>query len=1416
MPADGTRREKKVRRLKPVKAPPGPVHSFPSFPIAGIGASAGGLEAFTQLLGSIPANTGMAFVLIQHLDPTHPSLLAQALAKATKMPVHEIQDGATPEPDHVYVIAPNTDIGLFKGAFTVLPREHTGKPHLPIDFFFRALAAERGGQAIGMVLSGTASDGTEGLRAIKAEGGVTLVQDPQTAKFSGMPQSAASSGVADLILPIPELAREIVRLARHPYVFGQAVEPLALQEHDADLKKVFVLVRHAVGVDLSEYKETTVKRRLARRLALRKIETVREYTRALRDDAGEAQALFDDLLIHVTSFFRDVEVFDTLKRSVFPAIMKHKQAGEPIRMWVTGCSTGEETYSLAIALLECLGDPPPENPIQIFGSDISDRAIEKARAGFYPDSAVSHLRPEQLRRFFTKVDAGYHISKSVRAICVFARHDVAHDPPFSRLDLVSCRNVLIYFNQSLQRRLLASFHHSLKQPGFLVLGRSEHVSSHPELFSPIGKSLHVFRRTAATSSGPFARLGEARHGAPPPMADRAPMGPAAAPVDVATHVDHLLLAQYAPPGVIVNERMEILQFRGRTGPYLESPPGQPQVNLLKMAREGLLSELRIALGRAKKEAATVRREGVRVLQNGSTRTCNIVVVPVPGLPESEGRLFAVLFEDVVPSATRDERTLRPVRGNVRGAATRGATTLEHELKATKEYLQSLIEEHQRVNDALASANDELVSSNEELQSMNEEMETAKEELQSGNEELTTLNDELHNRNQELSQLNDDLVNLLNSVEIPVVILDANRCIRRFTPKARSLMNILPADVGRPIEDIRPNVAVEHLDQQIAEVIDTVTMKEAEVQTRDGRWHRMQIRPYKTVDNKIDGAVVSFVDIDLLKRTVTAAEWARDYASGIVEAVQVPLVTLDERLAVKSANGAFCNFFGGAQAETEGRSLFELGSGQWDIPALRAMLGDMLATNSQFQGFEVEREFPRLGKRAMTLSARPVRSDTGPPTILLAIEDITDRVRGDRVRMDILGQAREAEAEAEAANRAKDRFLAVLSHELRTPLSTLLLQVELLRRGTLDGTGAERAMDAIERAAKIQAQLIADLLDVSRIVAGKLELELQSVNVAELVREALDMASVMAAKNSVALEAALDDSVGHVRGDPVRLRQVLWNLLANAIKFTPEGGRVTVRVEATDGRARIQVSDTGIGIEPGILHQIFDPFAQAGTARREMYGGLGLGLAIVRHLVYGHGGTVEAESPGTGKGSTFTVTLPLIVAKSEQGGPAELQPKPVGQPLPKARHHPDFSGVRILVVEDEAETREPLVALLGQTRAEVRGAASAEEAIRVFMEFGPQLLVCDIAMAGEDGFDLIRRIRALRPGRGEDIPAIALTALAGEETRREALAAGFQMHMAKPVDFDDLTEALMKLYRPGPTEREHEDPSDSTRPRRRTP
>ena len=1232
-----------------------------AFPIVGVGASAGGLEAFTQLLQRLPPNAGFALVLIQHLDRSHPSLLREALAKVTTLPVHQAEHGMRVESGQVYVIAPNTDLAIVAGQLVVSPRGPEGvRSHLPVDYFLRSLAEELGNRAIGVILSGSASDGTDGLRTIRAHDGITFAQDPRSAKFAGMPQSAIDAGVVDYCLGIPQLADELIRLSHHSYVEARAAEPDAAEAGVRE--QIFARVRSAIGVDFSEFKPATAARRLARRLALRKVADLNAYLALLETEPEEIRALYEDMLIHVTSFFRDPEMFTALCTHVFPEILKYKPERAPVRIWVAGCATGEEVYSIAIAFLEFSDASNAGHPLQIFGSDVSDVAIQKARAGIYSESALRDVSAERLARYFSKVDGGQRIDQRVRDACVFMRHDLVSDPPLSKVDLISCRNVLIYFDQALQKRVLPMLHYSLNQPGFLVLGRNENIAGFSQLFSSADKASNIFRRMAGPSNLRFAPAAMTyRRGARLPERGRAAFPEQSA--TFAKHLDRLLLARYCPAGVLVNENMDVLLFRGQTGSYLQAAPGQPQNNLIGMARGGLVEALRAAIAQAKQDMSVVRRSGVEVDQDGSTKTCDVVVLPFTGPPNCpEGSLFVVLFEE--PGRTGQQAVPELVVDAAPTSAQRQRTArLEHELASIKEYLYTLIEEHGRANDELGTSNEELVSGNEELQSMNEELETAKEELQSVNQELSTLNDELRSRNDEVTQVNSDLLNLALTADIAMLTLDMQRRIRRFTPKAHSVFHLRPVDVGRSIDEIRLKIDVRDLGAQIGEVLASGSVNESEVKDENGHWYRMQIRPYKMAE-RIDGAIVSLVDIDHLKRLVAEAEAAR--------------------------------------------------------------------------------------------------------------------------------------IEAERANRAKDDFLAMLSHELRTPLSSMLLNAQVLRSAApVDRARLERVGEALERATSIQAKLIDDLLDVSRIAAGKFTLDCRPVDLRAAVRETIAASHMQIDAKGLELRLSLESAIRPIWADAVRVQQVISNLLGNAIKFTPKGGRVTIVVDALADFGRLRIDDTGIGIEPDFLPQVFSRFSQSDSSTTRKYGGLGLGLSIVRQLVDLHGGTAQAQSAGPGQGASFTVTFPLARASDRVGlsSPPKAASNPHALDRPgRMRQYQGLNDLRVLFIDDDRSTREAILEVLQLAGARVELAASAAEGVTAIERFKPRVIVCDIAMPGENGYEFMRKLRAREAGAGAAIPALALTALASLDDRHTALAAGFQLHMAKPIDIDRLRDAVLELSR----------------------
>ena len=830
--------------------------------IVGIGASAGGLEAFQELLQALPEDTGMGFVLVQHLAPKHESILSELLSKATKMAVIEVREGMAVQPNHVYVIPPNADMSVVDGVLHLSPLAADRSRRMPIDMFLRSLAEDQQGRAIGVILSGTASDGTLGLQAIKALGGVTFAQDDASAKYSAMPRSAIAAGIVDYVLPPDSIARELKRIAKHIHIFADDQSDAGeLGASSEALNKIFAMLRNTSRVDFSYYKHGTIKRRIVRRMFLRKIDSLEEYLRFLRKNHDEVEALFNDVLINVTVFFRDPDAFEVLRKQAFPLMLNGKGPNAPIRIWVPGCSTGEEAYSLAIALLEYLGEKASDFQIQIFATDVSENIIQKARAGVYPESIAMDITSERLRRFFQKVDSGYQISKSIRDMCVFAKQDIAKDPPFSKLDMISCRNVMIYMGQLLQRRIIPLFHYALNPDGVLFLGSSETVGGFGDLFTSIDKKYKIYNKKPNASTVAFNFVPQFDMDEEPRSQNEA----APQRVDLQRVADQILLNRYAPASVMVNGKLDIVQFIGQTGRFLDPAPGDASLNLLKMVKSGLQLELRLGFEKVK-QTGTFRKEGLLIEHNGGLKNVDFEIIRVKNTPGKE-LYHLVVFEEVSrthgspPETTGMEKPVKKAGKTKLTKTELESARLKEELEATRDYLQSIIEEQRTTNEELRSANEENQSSNEELQSINEELETAKEELQSTNEELQTVNEELQNRNDELSQLNNDLNNLLSSVNIPIIMLGNDLRIRRFTPMAEKIMNLIATDVGRPITDIKPNLKIQDLRQSIARVIDTLEIHENDVEDNGGRWYSMRIRPYRTLDNKIDGVVLVFLDIE---------------------------------------------------------------------------------------------------------------------------------------------------------------------------------------------------------------------------------------------------------------------------------------------------------------------------------------------------------------------------------------------------------------------------------------------------------------------------------------------------------------------------------------------------------------------------
>ena len=1166
--------------------------------IVAVGASAGGLEAFSELLSHLPGDTGVAFVLIQHLDPTHESHLTELLSKISKMPVSEVRGDTRAQANHVYVIPPRCNLGLSDGVLHTPPRPAGGR-NMPIDGFFRALAADQGSHALGVILSGTASDGTLGLQAIKAAGGTTFAQEMQTAKCDGMPRSAIAAGVVDFVLPPEGIARQLVAIARHSRI---PIEPPEATEASADpeLGKILRLIRNSTGVDFTHYKPSTLLRRIKRRMALRGFEKLEDYGRVIEQNREEATALCETCFITVTAFFREPAVFEELKKKVFPALLENRAPEDPIRIWVPGCATGEEAYSIAMCLMEFLDDAKVTVPFEIFATDISETVIEKARTGMYKDSEVAHVSQQRLARFFTRTERRHQIAKIVRDACVFARQNVVQDPPFSKLDLISCCNVLIYLGPVLQRKVLSTLHYSLKPSGFLVLGPSESAGMLPEAFHQVDKTHKIYcMRPVAAVPAPVAREG---HRSEDRVDLRETTAEGRVGLDVLREADRLMLAGYGPRGAVVDEDGNIVQVRGRPAPYLELSAGAPTHSLLRLAREGLIAGLGKALGAARRTNAIASAGGFRFEGGGELIDVKITVTPLAGSTGSKERYYLVLFEDAM--AAGGPRTKR------KSAArdSQGSARLRSELVATREYLQSIVADN-------AATLEELGAANEEAQAGNEELETAQEELESANEELNTLNEELKISNLEFSKVNRDLANLLESISIPLVMVGRDLRIRRFTRAIEPMLNLIASDVGRSITDLQPRMELPNLRRLLLDAMEGGNRSPRDIRDPHGRWYSVRILPSVGLNGKIDGAVLMLIDIDSAKRGL-------DFAEAIVETVREPLVILDHNLQVMKANRTFYETFQASREETEQRLIYDLGNEQWNIPKLRELLESILPASATFRDFEVTHEFEHVGRKVMLINASEIFNPSSQArTILLAIEDVTDR--------------KEAEEALRATNVELEHFAYALTHDLQEPLRMVVIFTELLGReyaGKLGREADQFISYSVEGALRIEALLKALLAYWE--IAGREQDGFGPVDSGAVLAKALFNLQVAISQSGATVTS---DPLPTVLSEEVTLMQVFQNLISNSIKYRGgEAPRIHVSAERDAGVWLFAVRDNGAGIAPQYADRVFGMFKRLHGSEIP---GNGIGLALVKKIVERQGGRIWVESEA-GKGATFKFTIPV--------------------------------------------------------------------------------------------------------------------------------------------------------------------------------
>jgi two-component system CheB/CheR fusion protein len=1202
--------------------------------VAVLGGSAGSVDAFAKVLAGLPPQCGFAVLVVSHLDPNRESQLSEVLQPHTPMPVERLTHLRKIEHDKVYVLPEDTSVTALDGHFR-LSRRAPGL-HLPIDISLASLAQDPDVHAAAVILSGTGADGAAGIAELKATGGLVIAQSPSTAQYDGMPTAAINTGLVDEVLALDDIAAVLVER------FGTATAAEANAGHEdytEALNIALAVVQQKTGINLGYIKDVNLRRRFLRRVMLQKDRDVKAYLQQLRTDPREASALRDDILIGVTAFFRDTEFVNVLRLTVIPKLIEGGQ--DPIRIWVPACSTGEEVYTVAMLVKEGLDAEGIKRKVQIFGTDINENSIEVARGGRYVSAAVDNVPEAYRAKAFVPTPNGFLVKKDIREMCVFARHNLLTHAPFSGMSLITCRNLMIYLRKEAQQHVLEVLHYATRADGFVMLGRAEAASA-ADGFEHAGAP-HLYRKLAQSKRQRRVLPADAMLPWSGPGAD--------AGSRARVQLDHLeqavnrcAIERYVPPGFVVNEIGDVVQFRGDVAAFLAPASGEATLVLARLLRPELNVPARTALLEAKQSGLIVRRERVQI----EGRRYALEALPLT--PEGDARHFLVTLQ-----LQPDDDANRAANAAYDNASSelielqQTVATLSDELETAQAQLKAMVVEFESANEELRTSNEEMLSANEELQSANEELESAKQELESANQELNSLNEEMRSRNDQLAVANDDLGNLVEGIPLPVVLLDRQLRLRHFSPQAASLFGLLAESVGQPMPTLNDRFAMSDIERLVQAAVQGLSAVEREFRDADGRWWLVNVRAYRTADERIDGAVIAFQDVDELKAALSRAQIASQ--------------------------------------------------------------------------------------------------------------------------------------EAERANAAKDDFLALVSHELRAPLNVISGWASVLRKANetaqLNSDMADKPLQIILKQCQIQAQLIDDLLDVSRISSGRLALETRPVDIGACVGGVIEGMQPQAKAKDIELVGSGLISGYTVQGDARRLAQIASNLIGNALKFTPSKGRVEVAITRVNQTIELSVADTGIGVAPELLPHLFERFTQSDMRHTREYGGLGLGLSIVKHLVTAHGGTVTALSDGEGRGTRVIVRLQRVDLATRQPVPLTV-PAQVDSDL-------DLS---ILLVDDESEGRDALSALLKMTGARVTSAGSVEEALQTLGTAHFDAIVSDIAMPGRSGYDLIRAVREREAvNQSARTYAVALSGLASLQDRDAAIAAGFDDHTPKPVEPQVLIERL---------------------------
>lgn len=1337
---------------------------------------------------AMPDDSGMAFVIVVHLSPDHESSLVALLQAKTGMSVMAVNDTVDIAPNCVYVISPNQDLVLDDGRLQAVAAVRPRGRHVAIDSFMRSLAEVHRERAIGIVLSGADSDGSVGITRIKEKGGTAIAQAPDDAEFDAMPRRAIETGAVDWVLPVDEMPGKLLELVQN----AALIELPALSETEEDtdigtapvktnngneqpsesaLYDILSTLQQHTGHDFHHYKRATILRRLDRRLQVNRLPNLPAYKAYLERHPEETQPLLQDMLIGVTNFFRDPKAFEALASEVLPRLFEKARHAEQIRAWSVGCATGEEAYSIAMLLVEqsALGRYPGQ--IQVFASDIDERAIAYARRGMYPQSIAVDVTSERLRQFFVKEEKHYSIKKEVREKVMFSTHNILHDPSFSKLHLITCRNLLIYLNRTIQKKVFEIFHYALQPGGYLFLGSSETADAVPELFVPVDKKNRIYQASALPSSViqavPELTASSRRRVAAIPVRNRAESHKAAVDPTFSR-----LLDDYALPGVFLDEDGNLLYAAKQASRFLQVPGGEPSHNILMLIHPDLHMELQTVLYQARQSKQAAKTGYVSLQKEKQTTAVRLLVYP-PKEHAAESGAILVLFEETAAVNLAGALELNPDDSP-------GTARLELELHRTREQLQSVIEQNVVALEEAKSANEEMQAVNEELRSATEELETSKEELQSINEELVTVNTQLTLKVEETSKANDDLQNFVAATEIATVFIDRRMLIRSYTKPCARLFNIIASDVGRPLLDITHRLEYEDMPQDIEQVFDKLLPIERQVCSKQGQWYIARLLPYRTAGDQIAGLVLSFIDITLRRaaeekllqseqrmRQISAS--TKDYA----------IITMNRHGTITSWNNGATKVFGYTETEMVSRSAIVLFTAD---DRARGMFQSELHHAQQHGRAEDDRWHVHKNGSLIFCSGITIPlEEHGVEGYAKICRDMTgSKWMQDQQAAKLEWEKRER-VRAEDAARMRDEFFAVLSHELKQPLNLIQLTAEMLSRvpEAASQPVIARGTSTIKHMVESQARIIDDLMDLSRLHTGKLTLTRTLVDFGEAVSRVVNLMTKDAKQKQVALSQLQMPSDLLVDGDVVRLEQIVWNLLSNALKFTPAGGAVEVGLSQQKEMVCLEVTDTGKGVAPEFLPIIFDMFRQGDTGTTRQYGGMGIGLALVRELVHGHGGRVEAHSDGIGLGARFRIFLPLADGQQDVS-------------VPQNATTFNLSGKRILLVDDTLQTLDALRDLLALEGAKVAAAPSGAEAIKMAQQASEafELIISDIGMPGMDGYTLLAELRKVKATA--DTPAMALSGFSRSKDVERALQAGYKTHLGKPVPFDEFIAAVSRV------------------------